>query len=122
MDISLIMIDEIGWGNFIFGPQYIVGNNFKMIPVYIGNDSITDQNDENIVGIYIDTINYDKINHDYEYIFINYPYIDGDIMNIVKEIYYDLQKVDNPEQMDRSHVHIGDEYEKDEENETPTIH
>lgn len=118
MDLSMILMDEINWGNFIFAPQYVTGKNLEMIPVYIGNNKITKKTENNLVGIYVNTDDYPKIDHDYPYIFINYPYINEEITNIVEQMYKNLEKIEDSISANREHIHIGQDYDEDE----PTIH
>ena len=100
---SLIMIDNIKW-DYLLGPQYIVGKNRKLIEVMIGSPLYSKENND--VGIYVLTNNYNDIDHSKIYVFIHEKDFDKDEIidyayDLMKEhIYNDGYKVG------RHHIHL----------------
>lgn len=107
---SLIMYDEVDWGDFIVGPQYILDEDFLPVRVYIGIPHKIDNT--NLVGIYVKTEDYERLNHDAAYIFIHSSDepSDEDMQDIINFIENEIKGniiVDNPKDASRMHFHIG---------------
>lgn len=112
--ISLIMIDEMDWETLL-GPQYIVGINRELIPVYMGhsfnsNNGLIDT-ENRVAGLWVKTTDYYKIDHTKFYVFIHDYDMDEDelneIMDNIEANVDDSLTVDESNQLSRSHYHIG---------------
>lgn len=106
--ISFIMIDEVRWDSCI-GPQYIIGKDKNAYKIYIGD--IPEKNDTddftNLVGLWVDGFNYDKIDHTKSYILINDIEINYDAVNSVyNEHLNDSKVINNATNSNRKHIHI----------------
>lgn len=111
--LSLIMVDEIDWETLL-GPQFIIGFDREPIPVYIGhylNENNYVDTENRVIGIWVKTTDYHKINHDSFYIFIHDYDISekeiNEIMDWIEEHNDESLTVDESDQMARSHYHIG---------------
>lgn len=105
---SLIMYDDIRW-NCVLSPQFIIGKNNKLIKCYIGDISNKSNEEDytNVVGIYVDYKNYEKIDHSNIYIFIHdYDFeFDEEILKIIGELRRQYTYKFNKE-VGRGHVHL----------------
>lgn len=112
--ISLIMVDEMDWETLL-GPQYIVGINRELIPIYIGHylntNTMSIETDRNAIGLWVKTTDYYKIDHTKFYVFIHDYDMDEDelneIMDNIEANVDDSLTVDESDQLHRSHYHIG---------------
>ncbi len=116
-EYTKILIDKVDWDDMLFGPQYIIGKDSEFLKVYMG-ESQTEEN--NSIGVYIKDEDYHKIDHTKTYIFINNPIINSDDVNeVLKDI--TLENVEESNDADREHIHIGPLYYWTEDTTSPTI-
>jgi len=113
-----IMYDSVDW-QYDLGPVFVVGSNKTLVRCYIGipigKDYKIDKEalSHNLVGIYIASSDYDKINHNLPYIFFNIFDCDNlppsHIITWIDKVSSKFTEEDipeNPKIISRSHIHI----------------
>ena len=113
--LSCIMVDIMDWGICI-GPTHIIGKNMSLINVYIGKPpaEYEKNNNEIAVGIYVDSVDYEKINHTKTYVFIHDPTLNNpnnkdiirDLITMIDDTDTFFDDVKFEDSIHRNHYHV----------------
>lgn len=101
----------------VIGPQYILDKNHNLVRVYIGIPHRAHEQPDT-VGIFVKTEDYEKIDHTKIYTFIHKTEdedIDEESLNFLIKNGHLNEKVDDPMSVGRVHMHLGVEWEFEED-------